>query len=66
MLSELDIWDSAGTMIQRYGAEAGAEANRRMQALTTEGNIEAAETWRSILSAIETLLALPDRDQRTN
>ena len=60
MLLEAEIWQSAGTMIQRYGLKAPAEALTRAEALLRDGNLEGAAAWQSISTAIEKLLAEPE------
>ena len=46
MISDREIWQTAGAMIKRYGEEAATEAESRADELLVEGNAEGYAIWR--------------------
>jgi hypothetical protein len=54
MIAEIDIWRTAGILINRHGDTADLEARRRADDLGGEGN-RGMRTWLRILTAIDAL-----------
>jgi hypothetical protein len=52
-LREIDIQDYARQLLEAHGAQAVAEAAQKACAFETEGNEEAAATWRHIEAALK-------------
>lgn len=48
----IDSYRAAKILIDKHGADASAEANRRMQELVDAGDDEGAAAWADILFAI--------------
>lgn len=55
MISEIDIWRTAGIMIKRYGDTADIEACRRADELGGKGDRAGMRVWLRILDAIDRL-----------
>jgi hypothetical protein len=55
MISEIDIWRTAGIMIKRYGDAADFEACVRADELGGKGDRAGMRVWLRILDAIDRL-----------
>ena len=65
MLSDIDIWRSAVALMERYGANAGFEAAKRVEQLQEKADLEGGANWVRIFRAIERFRAeRPDRSER--
>lgn len=64
MLSDRDIWTSANLMIKRYREDAAAEAAKRAEELSSEGDVDGQQAWLRIAKAIAWLQA-PGPDETT-
>lgn len=65
MLSDVDIWRSAVALMERYGANAGFEAAKRVEHLQEQADLEGGANWVRILRAIERFRAeRPDGSER--
>ncbi len=53
MIEDPDIYDAARLLIEHHGPAAAAVAASRADARMLEGDVEAALTWKCIVSAIE-------------
>ncbi len=58
MISDREIWQTAGVMIKRYGEDAATEAAKRADELFDEGDAEGYAIWRQIMEAVEGLSAM--------
>ena len=58
MISDREIWQTAGVMVKRYGEEAATEAKSRADELLDEGDAEGYAIWRRIMEAVEGLSAM--------
>ena len=67
MVSEMDIWRSAATMIKRHGASAGEEASRGVRELLSQHDKVGAMTWLAIHRAVfELQTSKPEEDEPTH
>ncbi len=55
MISDREIWQTAGVMIKRYGEDAATEAAKRADELFDEGDVDGCAIWRRIVGAVEGL-----------
>ena len=55
MISDREIWQAAGGMIKRYGADAASEAAMRADEMLDDGDIDGCAVWRRIMLAVEGL-----------
>ena len=58
MISDREIWQAAGAMVKRYGADAATGAKTRADELLAEGDAEGHAIWRRIMKAVEGLAAM--------
>ena len=61
MISDREIWQTAGAMIKRYGADATAEAAMRADEMLDDGDIDGCAVWRRIMLAVEGLSGMEPR-----
>ena len=60
VMTELEIWHSAGDLVSRYGAEGAVfEAVSRADRNRTVGNMAAAHDWSLVLHAVQELVRSP-------
>lgn len=52
MLSDHDVWRAAIVLIDRYGADACAEAAKRADDMVDTGNVGGRTEWMRILAAV--------------
>jgi len=64
MTDDLEIWQSAQEMLDRYGDKALREIKKRIQELDQAGEIEASLTWQKILEAANALQISGKRHQK--
>ncbi len=48
MISDREIWQTAGVMVKRYGQDAVTEAAKRADELFDEGDVDGCAIWRRI------------------
>ncbi len=56
MISEVDVYRSAHTLIQQHGDEAAIQAAYQADAMLDRGDLDGAAVWRRIVAAINELL----------
>lgn len=56
MVSDIDIWRTAHTLVEQYGDHAPLHAAMRCDELLAQGDIEGRNAWLKILGAIGELL----------
>ncbi len=52
MLSDQDVWRAAIALVDRYGANACAEADKRADDMVNTGNVGGRTEWMRILAAV--------------
>lgn len=60
IITERDIWVSAGIFIQTYGDAAGFEAARRADDYLSDGDIAGHAMWKRIVVAIKRMTDVTD------
>ncbi len=55
MLSDLDIFRSANTLVKRYGNDAPIHAAMRADVMLEKGDMDGFSVWKRILWAVEEL-----------
>lgn len=55
MISDIDIWRSAATLVRQHGAQAPSMAARRCNELIDCGDIDGQQVWFRILRATKKL-----------
>ncbi len=55
MISNLDIFRSANTLVKRYGNDAPIHAATRADAMLDKGDLDGFSVWKRILWAVEEL-----------
>jgi len=67
MISDLDIWRSANTLIKQHGVDAALIASQRADGLLAKGDIEGQRVFKAIVEAINELQRLgPKEGERIN
>ena len=61
MISDREIWQTAGALVKRYGEVAATEAEFRADQLLVEGDAEGYAIWRRIMEAVQGLSAMQPR-----
>ena len=56
MISDLDIYRSAGLLIDQHGDDASIHAAMRIDQLLDKGDLDGRAVWERILKAVEELL----------
>jgi hypothetical protein len=59
-MMKVDHWRAANILIEHYRQDAGFYAAKQARKLSDEGDAAGAKAWRSIVKAIDTLLASPE------
>ena len=65
MISDREIWQTAGVMVKRYGEDAAKEAEFRADALLVDGDAGGYAIWRRIMEVIEGLSATEPGEKAT-
>lgn len=52
MLSDQDVWRAAIALVDRYGADACAEASKRATDMVVTGNFSGRTEWMRIMAAV--------------
>ncbi len=55
MISDLDIYRSAQTLVKQHGQDAPIHAATRADAMLDKGDLDGYAVWRRILRAVEEL-----------
>ena len=55
MIPELHIWRAAALMLKRYGDKALEQSSARANELTGDGDHDATDAWRRIITAVAQL-----------
>ena len=55
MITDREIWQTAGLMIKRHGHEAAIQAAMRADEMLEAGDVVGAATWKAIMRAIDQL-----------
>jgi hypothetical protein len=63
---EKDVWNAAALMLDKHGADALAEAERRAKEATDNEDVMGYRAWASIAEAIRELVRTADESDRMN